>query len=115
MGEYTPEDFEARRRKQDRLAALTIEHERFLSRRELQERGVRDRKGNLYVLTEEDIEKEKSGRKEMAQLNRELYDGGRPSRYATDPEWDDVVPIPAVEPENALAAIAYPDDYAEGR
>ncbi|KAK1718388.1 farnesyltransferase [Colletotrichum lupini] len=33
--------------------------------------------------------------------------------YATDPEWDDVMPIPAEEPEGALATIAYPEDYAE--
>ena len=49
----------------------------------------------------------------MAALNAELY-GERSGPYANDPEWDDVVPIPAEEPEGALAAIAYPDDYAEG-
>lgn len=49
----------------------------------------------------------------MAALKEELY-GERSGPYANDPEWDDVVPIVAEEPEGALAAIAYPDDYAEG-
>ena len=49
----------------------------------------------------------------MAVLNLELY-GERSNFYAEDPEWDDVTPIPQQEPEGALAAIAYPDDYAEG-
>lgn len=49
----------------------------------------------------------------MATLKNELY-GEKMGPYATDPAWDDVVPIPAQEPEGALAAIAYPDDYAEG-
>ncbi|KAJ4306412.1 CAAX geranylgeranyltransferase alpha subunit [Collariella sp. IMI 366227] len=30
-----------------------------------------------------------------------------------DPEWDDVVPVVLEEPEGALAAIAYPAEYAE--
>ncbi|CAJ2507465.1 Uu.00g086510.m01.CDS01 [Anthostomella pinea] len=34
--------------------------------------------------------------------------------YSANPQWDDVTPIPQVEPEGALAAIAYPEDYAEG-
>ncbi|PKS05321.1 hypothetical protein jhhlp_008694 [Lomentospora prolificans] len=112
VGEYAPQDLEERRRKQDRLAALTIEHERFLTKRDLKARGARDRKGNAYEITEEDIQQEKRRRAEMAHLNKELYND-RGSAYSTDPEWDDVIPIPAIEPEGALAAIAYPDDYAE--
>lgn len=112
LGDYAPRDLEARRRAQDRLAALTIEHEGFLAKRDLQARGARNRKGIAYEVTEEDIDEEKRRRAEMARLNKDLYND-RGSAYSTDPEWDDVVPIPAVEPEGALAAIAYPDDYAE--
>lgn len=35
--------------------------------------------------------------------------------YEGNPIWDDVVPIPQDDGENALAAIAYTDEYAEGR
>lgn len=49
----------------------------------------------------------------MAALRNELY-GIRPNAYANDPEWDDVIPIPQEEPDGALAAIAYAEDYAEG-
>lgn len=48
----------------------------------------------------------------MAALRGELY-GERTGTYASDPEWDDVTPVALEEPEGALAAIAYPDDYAE--
>lgn len=50
----------------------------------------------------------------MATLNRELY-GEIAGTLASDPEWDDVIPIAHDEPEDAVARIAYPDDYAEGR
>ncbi len=50
----------------------------------------------------------------MAALKRELY-GEIVGSLAGDPEWDDVIPIANEEPEGALAQIAYPDDYAEGR
>lgn len=114
VGECTPEQFEARRRKQDRLCALSVAHQRFLARRELAAKGARDRKGDAYAVTDEDVEREKTRRAEMAGLRKDLY-GDRTGAYAADPEWDDVVPIPAEEPAGALAAIAYPDDYAEGR
>lgn len=48
----------------------------------------------------------------MAALRSDLY-GTRAGAYATDPTWDDVVPVALSEPDGALAAIAYPDDYAE--
>lgn len=53
----------------------------------------------------------------MAQLKRELYGGGvgKDGKLRMDPEWDDVTPIVLEEPEGALAAIAYPKDYAEGK
>lgn len=113
VGGYLPEQFAVRRRKEDRLAALRVEHERFLARRELKERGVSRRRGGNYEITEEDVQLERKRREEMAALKAELY-GERAGPYANDPEWDDVVPIPAEEPEGALAAISYPDDYAEG-
>lgn len=50
----------------------------------------------------------------MANLKRDLY-GEFTGSLAKDPLWDDVIPIPQDEPEGALAQIAYPDDYAEGR
>lgn len=48
----------------------------------------------------------------MAALRRELY-GHMTGSVAKDPEWDDVIPVPQSEPDDALAKIAYPDDYAE--
>ncbi|SPN98985.1 related to geranylgeranyltransferase type I alpha subunit (RAM2) [Cephalotrichum gorgonifer] len=112
IGGYLPEQFDVRRRKESRLAVLRVEHERFLTRRDLKARGVRARGGRTYEVTEEDVQAEKKRREEMAGLKMELY-GERSGPYANDPEWDDVVPIPAQEPEGALAAIAYPDDYSE--
>jgi hypothetical protein len=51
----------------------------------------------------------------MAVLKPELYGVREGSRLAEDPEWEDVVPIAHQEPEGALAAIAYPEEYAEGK
>lgn len=85
----------------------------FESKRLFASKGLVDSStGEKYTLTEEDIKTEKLRRKEMAALTRELY-GTKMGPYSTDPEWDDVVPIPQMEPEGALAAIAYPEDYAE--
>jgi protein farnesyltransferase/geranylgeranyltransferase type-1 subunit alpha len=36
-------------------------------------------------------------------------------KYESEPEWDDVVPIPQDDGEGALAQIAYTDEYAEGK
>ncbi|RYO76191.1 hypothetical protein DL766_009806 [Monosporascus sp. MC13-8B] len=115
-GEYTSiEDFDARRAREDRLFLLQIRSDRFRNR------GARERIGFVrydtsesvdYGCSEEDIEAERVRRKEIADLRMELY-GVRSGSYALDPEWDDVAPIPQAEPEGALAAIAYPDDYAE--
>ncbi|KAL2262705.1 hypothetical protein VTK26DRAFT_356 [Humicola hyalothermophila] len=51
----------------------------------------------------------------MAQLSKALYGGGvgKDGKLSLDPEWDDVMPVVLEEPEGALAAIAYPADYAE--
>lgn len=87
----------------------------FASKRLFASKGLVDSStGEKYTLTEEDIKAEKERRKEMAALTRALY-GVKMGPYSSDPEWDDVVPIPQMEPEGALAAIAYPEDYDEGK
>ncbi|RDA84083.1 hypothetical protein CP532_0486 [Ophiocordyceps camponoti-leonardi (nom. inval.)] len=100
VGSYTVAEFEKRSLVEAKLTALDILHRAFLDRRA---RGLVDDK---------DVEDEKARRVAMAGLKRELY-GEIVGSLAQDPEWDDVVPIPQSEPENALAKIAYPDDYAE--
>ncbi|RCI11753.1 hypothetical protein L249_7677 [Ophiocordyceps polyrhachis-furcata BCC 54312] len=100
VGSYTVAEFEKRSLGQAKLTALDILHRAFLDRRA---RGRVD---------DEDVENEKARRLAMAALKRELY-GEIVGSLAQDPEWDDVVPIPQSEPEDALAKIAYADDYAE--
>jgi len=86
---------------------LDILHRQFLSRRQTS-------LANGVQLSEQDILDEKTRRKEMSALKRDLY-GEIAGSLANDPQWDDVIPIPHSEPADALAKIAYPDDYAEGR
>lgn len=102
IGTYSPDELEQRTLKHAKLTSLQIQHRQFLKKRELQNE----------VSTEE-INAEKTRRKAMAALKRDLY-GEITGSLAQDPEWDDVIPIPQNEPEGALAQIAYPDDYAEG-
>jgi protein farnesyltransferase/geranylgeranyltransferase type-1 subunit alpha len=102
IGTYSPDELEQRTLKHAKLTSLQIQHRQFLKKRELQ----------TEVSTEE-INTEKTRRKAMAALKRDLY-GEITGSLAQDPEWDDVIPIPQNEPEGALAQIAYPDDYAEG-
>ncbi|EWG42793.1 protein farnesyltransferase/geranylgeranyltransferase type I alpha subunit [Fusarium verticillioides 7600] len=101
IGTYSPDELEQRTLKHAKLTSLQIQHRQFLKKREKQ----------LEVTTEE-ITAEKTRRKAMAALKRDLY-GEITGSLAQDPEWDDVIPIPQNEPEGALAQIAYPDDYAE--
>ncbi|KAK1673490.1 prenyltransferase alpha subunit [Colletotrichum godetiae] len=113
VGEYPLEQFAARAAKQAQLTALEILHRRFLQRREFASAGTTDAAtGNVEAISNEDIQEETQRRREMSAIRRELY-GDKMGPYATDPEWDDVVPIPAEEPDGALATIAYPEDYAE--
>ncbi|KAK1599427.1 prenyltransferase alpha subunit [Colletotrichum navitas] len=113
VGEYSLEQFAARAAKQAQLTALGVLHRRFLQRREFARNGVTDATtGEVTHITQEDIQEETQRRREMSAIRKELY-GDKMGPYATDPEWDDVVPIPADEPEGALATIAYPEDYAE--
>lgn len=106
LGTYKIADFEQRSLKQARLTALDILHRQFLTKRDVARREGRE-------VSEETIDEEKTRRKVMADLRRELY-GEQTGSLAQDPAWDDVIPIPLNEPEGALAQIAYPDDYAEG-
>ncbi|KYK57242.1 hypothetical protein DCS_04249 [Drechmeria coniospora] len=105
FGTYKPEDFQQHTLKQASLTALDIHHRSFLARRDIARR-------NGTEIAEEELEAEKKRRKEMAALKRELY-GDIVGPLTSDPEWDDVIPIPSNEAEDALARIAYPDDYAE--
>lgn len=106
IGTYRFEELKKRSLSQAKLTALDVLHRQFLTKRE----AARSQGAEL---SQEDIDQEKKRRKEMAQLKKELY-GEIPGPLASDPEWDDVAPIPQTEPEDALARIAYPDDYAEG-
>ena len=106
VSSYRLDDFQQRNLKQARLTALDVRHRQFLVKRELARKQGAD-------VSPEDIQDEKDRRSKMAEIRRELY-GEVLGSLAQDPEWDDVIPIPQDEPENALAKIAYPDDYAEG-
>ncbi|KAF6819116.1 farnesyltransferase alpha subunit ram2 [Colletotrichum sojae] len=115
LGEYPLDQFAVRAARQAKLTALEVLHRRFLQRRDFARNGVADvtaADGRAPEITQEDIDEERQRRREMAALRKDLY-GDKMGPYATDPEWDDVVPIPAEEPEGALATIAYPEDYAE--
>lgn len=95
VGELSLDQFRARFEKRARLTCLLAA------------------RGTSSPQSEPELIKEKRRRLEMATLRSELY-GELVGSLARDPAWDDVVPIPLNEPDNALAAIAYPDDYAEG-
>ena len=106
IGSYKLEDFSKRTGKQVQLSSLSIRHQSFLARRETALAQGTD-------LPAQEIEDERQRRKEMADLRKDLY-GEITGALANDPDWDDVLPIPHKEPDDALARIAYPDDYAEG-
>ncbi|KAI1480194.1 protein prenylyltransferase [Daldinia eschscholtzii] len=111
IGDYTVEEYEAREAKEVKLLLLLDESSAFKVKR------TKANKDNpnlekTYTCTEEDGEAERARREEMSQLQQDLY-GTKMDPYELDPDWDDVVPIPQIEPEGALATIAYPDEYAE--
>lgn len=62
-------------------------------------------------ITKEDIQEERARRIRIAELEGKKM----PGIYEGDPVWDDVVPIPQDDGEKPLAAIAYTDEYAEGK
>ncbi|KAI0015335.1 protein prenylyltransferase [Xylariomycetidae sp. FL0641] len=113
-GDYSLEQWRAFEEKQRRLLELKKQSQRFKDVRDAHARGKRDwRTGEVYAFDQEkENADERKRREEMADLNQDLY-GAKMASYALDPDWDDVTPIPQVEPEGALAAIAYPDDYSE--
>ncbi|KAI0810599.1 prenyltransferase alpha subunit [Xylaria sp. FL0064] len=113
IGDYTLEEFAAYEQKKARISELDLESTFFRRDRERAHHKTKNPvTGEVYTITEDDVKAEKNRRQEMAALRSELY-GAKLNTYANDPEWDDVVPIPQDEPEGALAAIAYADDYAE--
>lgn len=96
------------------LAALEVQHRAFLEKRERQRgKWVDCKTKEPVIVTDDEVEEEKLRRKEIASLRMELY-GERSGAYGADPEWDDVIPMPVEDGEGALAAIAYPEEYAEG-
>ncbi|KAI0428484.1 prenyltransferase alpha subunit [Xylaria sp. FL1042] len=113
IGDYTLEEFAAYEQKKARISELDLESTFFKRDRERAHRKTKNpTTGEVYTITEDDVKAEKKRRHEMATLRSELY-GAKLNTYANDPEWDDVVPIPQDEPDGALAAIAYAEDYAE--
>lgn len=114
LGEYPPEQFAKRSERALQLAALEVQRSAFLEKRE-RARGkwVDPAANEVVAVTLEEIDEERLRRKEIAALRMELY-GERTGAYGTDPDWDDVIPMPVEDGEGALAAIAYPEDYAEG-
>ncbi|KAI1414583.1 protein prenylyltransferase [Hypoxylon sp. FL1857] len=115
VGDYTVEEYEAYEAKHFKLLTLERKSWAFKNKRAKATNGDRIVSGNTekpFTCTEQDVEVERARRREMAALQQELY-GVKTDPYALDPDWDDVVPIPQIEPDGALAAIAYPDEYAE--
>ncbi|KAI0187134.1 prenyltransferase alpha subunit [Astrocystis sublimbata] len=107
IGDYTPEEYAVRERKLSRIRELEFACSSFRRPRDWDPATEEE-----PTPTEEELKGEKDRRQEMAVLRNQLY-GVKSNAYENDPEWDDVVPIPQDEPEGALAAIAYAEDYAE--
>ncbi|KAI1328834.1 prenyltransferase alpha subunit, partial [Xylariaceae sp. FL0255] len=113
VGDYTIEEYNKYRAKQTRLSNLKTQSWLWGIEREGATLGIiKFFSEEPCTCTEDDIEEERALRREMAALNEDLY-GISTGVYATDPDWDDVAPLYQDEPAGALAAIAYPDDYAE--
>ncbi|KAI0533456.1 prenyltransferase alpha subunit [Xylaria digitata] len=113
IGDYTLEEYAAYERKKSRISELSLESTFFKHDRDRANWKTKNPvTGEVYTITEGDIKAEQERRQEMAALRSDLY-GIKSNPYANDPEWDDVVPIPQDEPEGAIAAISYAEDYAE--
>ena len=84
------------------------EEQRELSK--LKEDSWLFRRSEKESKTKELIEKEIKRRIIIAKM-----EGKTLGRYSQDPAWDDVIPITQDDGENALAAIAYTQEYAEGK
>jgi len=107
LGSYKPEEFRSYEKRERELGLLKVKSALFSERRE-------DLRNNPKVaqssITEGDIEEERNRRKLIGHLQ-----GKAMGKYEGNPVWDDVVPIPQEDGEGALAAIAYTDEYAEGK
>jgi protein farnesyltransferase/geranylgeranyltransferase type-1 subunit alpha len=103
LGSYTPKEYELWERRERDLSAFREKSRRFCERRDL-----KVKQGETVDIGE--IEDERNRRKLIGQ-----FQGRRMGIYESDPEWDDVIPIPQDDGENPLAAIAYTDEYAEGK
>lgn len=101
IGTYSPEEYWAYKKRADELAWFRKESERFARARGCGEVELGDE--NPQVI------EERNRRKIIGRLS-----GKAMGRYESDPVWDDVVPIPQVDGEGALAQIAYTEEYAEG-
>ncbi|KAH8664045.1 hypothetical protein BX600DRAFT_436614 [Xylariales sp. PMI_506] len=113
IGDYTLEQFYAWESKRNKLRVLETQSNIFKNQRDRAAKKLKDiRTGQRFALENGAIEAERERRKDMAALRADLH-GARMGQFSTDPEWDDVKPIPQVEPEGTLASIAYPEDYAE--
>jgi protein farnesyltransferase/geranylgeranyltransferase type-1 subunit alpha len=100
LGSYTPEEYKAHVRREEELRGLREKSWRF---------GEKWKQGRVEETTEELVE-ERNRRGVIG-----LLQGKKMGKYEGDPVWDDVVPIPQDDGKGALAAIAYTDEYAEGK
>jgi protein farnesyltransferase/geranylgeranyltransferase type-1 subunit alpha len=107
LGSYTAAEYQAYRERERKLDGLRERSAWFRSERRALRIGEEGTEGNA---TDEDIEEERIRRRDIGHLQ-----GKAMGRYEADPAWDDVVPIPQDDGEGALAAIAYTDEYAEGK
>ncbi|RWA03353.1 hypothetical protein EKO27_g11751 [Xylaria grammica] len=113
IGDYTLEEYAVYEQKKSRISELDLESTFFKRNRDRAHWETKNATtGEVYIITEDDVRAERGRRQEMAALRSELY-GVTSNPYVNDPEWDDVVPIPQEEPEGAIAAISYAEDYAE--
>ena len=107
LGTYTPAEYQTYCERESKLDGLREKSAWFRRERRALKLG---QEGTERKVTDEEIEQERIRRRDI-----EYLQGKSMGRYEADPVWDDVVPIPQDDGEGALAAIAYTDEYAEGR
>jgi len=106
IGTYTPEDYKKYEEKQQEVQKLQGDSAWFRERRDL----LWPLDNYDPDLKKEHTEEERKRRKKLGSLRGNIM-----GKYEGDPDWDDVVPIPQDDGENALAQISYTPDYAEGK
>lgn len=120
IAEYSLEEYRAYEQDQDKLAFL--KHMSYYFKRKVQSQEQFERRSSQRktdepvefeppVVTEEEVKQEKDRRGKICAMGH----GKKVGKYAGDPAWDDVKPIPQDDGKNPLAAIAYTDEYAEGK